>query len=171
MQIAATRTYLALTPDAHRPPARELPPELRLVRQEPGAVARYRELYTLVGSDWHWRDRHAWSDEHLYAHLASPDVTVWELLAPDDAIVGYVELARHDADTTEILYFGLAPGWTGRGIGGAFLSRAIDLAWAAGAKRVTLNTCTLDSPHALPNYLARGFQIERVEEYVVEDGQ
>jgi hypothetical protein len=33
-----------------------------------------------------------------------------------------------------------------------------------GAQRVWVHTCTLDHPQALPNYLARGFQIFRVEE-------
>jgi hypothetical protein len=31
-----------------------------------------------------------------------------------------------------------------------------------------LNTCTLDAPQALPNYLARGFTITREERYSVE---
>jgi hypothetical protein len=31
---------------------------------------------------------------------------------------------------------------------------------------VILNTCTLDSPRALPNYLARGFTIVREDRYV-----
>jgi hypothetical protein len=33
---------------------------------------------------------------------------------------------------------------------------------------VILNTCTLDAPQALPNYLARGFAITREERYSVD---
>ena len=41
-------------------------------------------------------------------------------------------------------------------------------AFALGASRVWLHTCTLDSPRAIPNYKARGFrETGRVEKYVV----
>ena len=33
-----------------------------------------------------------------------------------------------------------------------------------GAQRVWVHTCSLDHPHALANYQARGFRIFRVEE-------
>jgi hypothetical protein len=33
-----------------------------------------------------------------------------------------------------------------------------------------LNTCTLDAPQALPNYLARGFTIEREDQYPLDAG-
>jgi hypothetical protein len=48
------------------------------------------------------------------------------------------------------------------------LTRAADEAWALGANRVWLHTCTLDSPHALPNYKARGFEEFRRERYVAQ---
>ena len=51
----------------------------------------------------------------------------------------------------------------GRGIGKAMLTRAAEEAWALGASRVWLHTCTLDSPRALPNYQARGFEETRTE--------
>jgi hypothetical protein len=31
-----------------------------------------------------------------------------------------------------------------------------------------LHTCTLDSPHALPNYKARGFSPYRTETYIAQ---
>ena len=55
-----------------------------------------------------------------------------------------------------------------RGLGKAMLTRAADEAWALEPTRVWLHTCTLDSPHALPNYLARGFTPTRRERYVAE---
>jgi hypothetical protein len=45
------------------------------------------------------------------------------------------------------------------------LSAAAERAWSLGASRVWLHTCTLDSPAALPNDLARGFVKFREEEY------
>jgi GNAT superfamily N-acetyltransferase len=55
----------------------------------------------------------------------------------------------------------MLPGWEGEGLGGHLLTCAIERAWEAGADRVLVNTCTLDHPAALPNYLARGFEVVR----------
>ena len=41
-------------------------------------------------------------------------------------------------------------------------------AWADGANRVWLHTCTLDDPAAMPNYLKRGFLPFKTEKYSVE---
>ena len=73
----------------------------------------------------------------------------------------------------EIAYFGLRPEFFGRGIGKAMLTRAAEEAWSLGATRVWLHTCTLDSAHALPNYLARGFTEFRRETFtaVLPDGE
>jgi hypothetical protein len=46
------------------------------------------------------------------------------------------------------------------------LTRAAREAWALGPNRVWLHTCTLDSPRALPNYKARGFEAFRTETYL-----
>jgi GNAT superfamily N-acetyltransferase len=55
----------------------------------------------------------------------------------------------------------MLPAFTGRGLGGRLLTHAVQRAWthAAGVatRRVWVNTCTLDHPAALANYLARGF--------------
>ena len=45
------------------------------------------------------------------------------------------------------------------------LTEAAEAAWALGASRVWLHTCTLDHPGALANYLARGFRPFRTETY------
>ena len=67
----------------------------------------------------------------------------------------------------EIAYFGLAPGAIGLGLGKHLLSCAVRDAWAAGPSRVWVHTCTLDHPHALPNYQTRGFTVYRTETYEV----
>jgi ribosomal protein S18 acetylase RimI-like enzyme len=78
---------------------------------------------------------------------------------------GYYELDAGPRGDVEILYFGLLPAFIGRGWGGHLLTHAIRRAWALGAGRVILNTCSLDHPAALAAYQARGFVVERVEEY------
>lgn len=161
------RTYLELTSREALRPVTLRDPDARFVRCAPCTVERYRALYAAVGGAWHWHDRLAWSDGQLAAYLALPAVSIWELRVGDDT-AGYFELRVDDDGAVEIVYFGLLDGFFGRGLGGAMLTRAVEEAWALGASRVWLNTCTLDSPRALPNYLARGFRAYKEETYEVE---
>lgn len=162
--VSVLRTYLELTSRDALRPAALTEPDARFARLDPCTVERYRTLYRDVGSAWHWHDRARWSDEQLAAYLAAPDVFVWELRVGDDT-AGYFELHVEPEGSVEIVYFGLMAGFFGRGLGGAMLTRAVEEAWALGASRVWLNTCTLDSPRALPNYLARGFVPFHEEHY------
>lgn len=170
--VRVRRTYLEL-PDRQslRRPRRPAPDGATVVRIEPCGVALYRALYRAVGARWHWRDQEARSDAELAAHLADPRESMWGLRAPDvgdasaDGLAGWFELVERGAGEVEINYFGLVPGAFGRGLGGWLLVRAVETAWALGGERVILNTCSLDAPQALPNYLARGFRIVREEEF------
>ena len=167
--MEAIRTYLELPRPAA---AAAADPALDVRRLDGPTPAGYRRLYAAVGRAYRWVDRDAWSDDRLAAHLARADVSVWTLRDAGD-VAGYFELERRvdDAGTTEveILYFGLVGPALGRGLGRRLLERAIAESWALGAERVVLNTCTLDHPAALPNYLARGFRVVREERYEVAD--
>ncbi|HKW46805.1 MAG TPA: GNAT family N-acetyltransferase [Gemmatimonadaceae bacterium] len=164
--MEVVRTYLELnTPGALN--AAPLPSGARVVLRDPCPPADYRRLYSKVGAAWRWRDRLVWDDAVLAAHLASPDIFIWELLVGDES-AGYFELRRSGDAEIELAYFGLMPAFIGRGFGGALLTRAVEEAWALGAQRVWLHTCTLDSPHALPNYRARGFRDYRTERYELD---
>jgi GNAT superfamily N-acetyltransferase len=165
-RVGVTRTYLRLSSLAQFRPARSADPAL-VLRRVPLAVERYRTLYAMVGGEWHWRDRSTWSDERLLTHLSRPGVAVWEL-ARGDAPVGYFELEQHEDGTVEIVYFGLVRSEFGRGTGKHLLTCAVEEAFGMGAASVWLHTCTLDSPAALPNYLARGFEPFREERYETE---
>jgi GNAT superfamily N-acetyltransferase len=131
------------------------------------SVARYRALYADVGGRWHWVDRLVWSDEQIELHLLRPEVSIW-ILSVDGEDAGYAEIVRRDEQIVEIAYFGLMAHVHGRGLGKAFLTRVAQEAWTMGAERVVLDTCTLDSPRALPNYLARGFRVVREQPYQVQ---
>ena len=72
---------------------------------------------------------------------------------------GYVELDVQPDDNVEIAYFGLLPRFIGHRLGGYLLSSGAERAWAQGARRVWVHTCSLDGPHALANYTARGFRV------------
>lgn len=153
-----------------RPAARDVA-GAEFAQRAPCPVPLYRRLYRDVGGDYFWHDRLEWTDGELAAYLARPDVAVWEALVRG-ASAGYFELRRHDDGSVEIAYFGLIVAFVGRGLGGLMLTRAAEEAWAFGAHRVWLHTCTLDSPHALPNYKARGFVEFKTERLEVElDGK
>lgn len=168
-QVEVVRTYLGLPSLAELRPAS--PPELpvRLERLDPCPVDHWRALYAQIGAPWHWHDRDAWEDARVQQHLARPEVQVYRLVADGEShgptIVGFLELERHQDGATEIVYLGIDRTVFGRGIGGWLLTEAVRLAFADGANRVWLHTCTLDGPAALPNYQHRGFQIERTETY------
>jgi GNAT superfamily N-acetyltransferase len=165
--VEVVRTYLELTSPDQLRAAPVTDPRVRFVRRSELGAREYRRLYRGVGAQWHWHDRDAWPDEHLDAHLARAAVAVWEALV-GDVSAGFFELERHDDGSVEIAYFGLVSAFIGRGLGKAMLSHAAREAWALHPTRVWLHTCTLDSPHALPNYLARGFTPIKQERYVAQ---
>ncbi|HVU10024.1 MAG TPA: GNAT family N-acetyltransferase [Phototrophicaceae bacterium] len=120
----------------------------------------YKKLYTGVGADLRWRDRLLIPDAELKAALQQPGTSIYVLYVGENP-AGYVELTRQQRET-EIAYFGLFPAYHGMGLGKHLLSFGIEKAWAQGVERVWLHTCNLDSPHALDNYIKRGFQIYKV---------
>jgi GNAT superfamily N-acetyltransferase len=164
-RVEVTRTHLELRHAGALRPARPPSEPVALRLHRPISAAEYRALYGLVGERWLWRDRLIWTEHELEHYLAAPSIYVWTLDV-GGATAGYFELQQHRDDTIEIMYFGLAEPFIGRGLGGWLLTRAVEESFALGGRRVILNTCTLDSPQALPNYLARGFSIVREEKYV-----
>ena len=93
-------------------------------------------------------------------------MSLW-VLTVDDVVAGYYELRREEDASVEIVYFGLLPEFTGRGLGGHLLTDAVERAWASGARRVWLHTCSFDHPFAIQNYLDRGFAVFKTERYAV----
>ena len=161
------RTHLELRSQAALRPARAPERGVTVHRRSPIGAREYRDLYALVGSRWLWRDRLVWTDDELDGYLAARNVHVW-IMYVDGQVAGYFELQHHPNGAVEVMYFGLAEQYIGRGLGGWLLTRAVEESFASGGTRVILNTCTLDAPQALPNYLARGFTITREERYSVD---
>ena len=120
-----------------------------------------RFLSVLVGTEWAWRDKLSWSDASWKAYVESEAtrtfVGYW-----DGSPAGYFELRSQDGDV-EIAYFGLAPNFIGKGLGGALLTRTLEEAWNLNPRRVWVHTCTLDHPAALKNYQSRGMVIYKTE--------
>lgn len=137
-------------------------PNVTVVRAELPSPEFSRFLYTAVGGDWYWTDRLAWDYDRWQRHLARPEIETW-VAYESGTPAGYFELHAPGDGDVQIAYFGLLPAFIGRGIGGYLLTVAAQRAWALGATRVRLGTCSLDGPHALANYQARGFRIYRQE--------
>src|SRR5215218_5361752 len=93
-RVSVRRTHLELRCAQELRPGRVPSAPLALVRRRPITPADYRELYTLVGELWLWRDRLVWSEAELQRYLDSPDVHIWTAEL-DGAIAGYFELRQH----------------------------------------------------------------------------
>ena len=158
---SVTTWYLQQTDPAQLRCAKIPQPQPQILRAELPLPELNRFLYTAVGGDWHWIDRLSWSRARWLQQLDRPEVQTWVLYLQGTP-AGYVELERKD-DDVEIAYFGLIPAFIGRGLGGHLLSVGIEKAWAMGARRVWVHTCSLDGEHALANYQARGMALYKTE--------
>ena len=166
--MRVTRTYLELTSPERFRPAFGAFPDVTVERVADPTPALYRHCYRTVGEAWRWRDRWDWTDDEIARHLAQPEISLYLARRGAD-LLGWYELRRvPDDGSVEIAYFGLVPPAIGRGLGKHLLSHAVRDAWAAGARRVWLHTCTLDHPAAVPNYVARGFAPYFTEDYEVD---
>jgi ribosomal protein S18 acetylase RimI-like enzyme len=162
-RIPVTTIFLELF-EAPASTARPLPPGTEVVREDAIDAATYLSLYDEVGAPWLWYERSDLGERELQSLLDDPAVSVYTLRV-DDHRAGYVEYQRKSADEIQILYFGLAPAYIGRGLGPAFLDWSVRRAFDEGTRRLWLHTCTLDHPRALGTYQDLGFR-----EYKRESG-
>ncbi|NII27463.1 GNAT family N-acetyltransferase [Pseudoflavitalea sp. X16] len=123
---------------------------------KPVEVSEYRSYYYGVGKQWYWLDRMVMDDALLYAKINAPNVDIFVLYI-EDQTAGFAEFVR-EKEYVEILYFGLLPGFIGKGYGNYFLQTVIQQAWDYAPQHIQLNTCTLDHPNALSIYKKAGFQ-------------
>ncbi len=165
-RVEVERTYLELKDRSRFQPAFCPDPRARVERVADCPPSFFRYLYVEVGRGLHWVDRLGWSDAQIRSRVGDPCVFL-HLLTVAGAPAGYFELERHEDGGVEIAYFGLLRDYHGRGLGKYLLTAAVEAAWALGAARVWLHTCSLDGPAALPNYLARGFERVRADRYEV----
>jgi GNAT superfamily N-acetyltransferase len=150
-------TYLEMTAPQRPLPAMPSEPKLALVKAEAIPLHYYRYLYGTVGGPWLWFERLLLDDEALSGKVHAEGVEISVLYA-NGAPAGYYELDFSVPVSTNLVYFGLMAEWTGRGIGPWLLGSAISEGFGRGAEFLTVNTCTLDHPAALPLYQRLGFR-------------
>lgn len=155
-KLNTTVTYLEMLerPDTHYHRPANINAALLVAHEMP--LHFYRYLYFNVGIHWNWEMRLRLKDEQLAAAIHDPNVEI-TVLYLDGAPAGFYEINRNAPDTDDLAYFGMMPHGAGRGLGRWFLASAIDACWAENPTRVTVNTCTLDHPAALPLYQKMGF--------------
>ena len=111
-----------------------------------------------------WEDMHLERPEIVQEFLCDSRVRMYTMIRwgwPQ----GFFLLDSRQNAVCDISYFGLVPEAIGRSLGGWMLDQALEIAWKAkDMKKVTVNTCTLDHPHARNLYHGRGFRVVRSEQ-------
>jgi GNAT superfamily N-acetyltransferase len=159
---SVTTWYLEMAEPTQLVPPPLAAPALAVREVAPPDPGLLRRFYLAVGDRYHWVDRRAWTPEDWAGWVARTALTTL-IASVDGAEAGFAVLDSQGGGDVELAYFGLLPAFIGRGYGGSFLHEVTRRAWALGARRVWLHTCSLDHPAARRNYEARGFRVFRVE--------
>lgn len=167
--IQVTRTHLEMRTEPTSVPPRPPAESHAIMRAHNPTVSFYKYLYHTIGERYVWWERRALSDGELHDIITADNVEVYVLYVEGNP-AGYYELVTYeDNDEVDIGYFGLLPEFVGRRLGAYLLRVAIDDAWSRNPSRVTVNTCTLDHPNALPNYQRAGFVPYAQDTFEIED--
>jgi GNAT superfamily N-acetyltransferase len=155
--IPVTVTFLKMdAPPKHYPPL-PMHRQLALLRTRTIPLHFYRYLMDRVGRKWHWVNALRMEDAALAQALHAPDRDI-RVLYMDGAPAGFFDIKMHLPRNAELGYFGLMDHAMGLGVGRWFLGAAIEACWSHGPREITVQTCTLDHPSALPLYQKLGFE-------------
>jgi hypothetical protein len=173
VHVERTVWHLELsTPDGLRPSRSVDGLRLDHVTEPQEAVDRLVEVHDRIAAAHHWSSL-GWSRERWSDELARPHQDLAFITAGDEPI-GLAWWRSETDGGVQLVMFGLVPEATGRGLGGPALTAVVRSVWSSlargslhegtgegcgGRRRLWLRTSTLDHPHALGNYLARGFVI------------
>jgi GNAT superfamily N-acetyltransferase len=165
-EVPCTITYLEMEarPTCRRPPMPTGSASALIAARKP-PVWYFLSLYDAVGQDYDWTDQHALPRAEVESFLHDPAVTLCTLMRGGWPH-GFFVLDSRSEGLCEIAYFGLVPEALGGGLGKFLLYTAVHMAWdRPGTERLTVNTCSLDHPRALPLYQRAGFKPVRRETY------
>jgi GNAT superfamily N-acetyltransferase len=155
-ELHTTVTYLEMTSEHvhHVSPPSNV--KLILLRAENITTDFYRFLYCAVGKDFEWHDRRHLTNEELSAAIHATGVDVWVVYVNGQP-AGFFELALQSESLVELKYLGLVAEFRRMGLGKWLLAEAIRAAWVLKPQRLIVETCTFDSPAALPLCQKLGF--------------
>jgi GNAT superfamily N-acetyltransferase len=165
-KVASIVTYLEM----HRRPSAAPGPGIpeRALERLTDDVPRYRALFARIGHPWLWFGRSVMDDAQVLDILRHPDVEAYALVG-DGVDIGLLELDFRPGDEAELLYFGLVPEITGKGIGRSLMEEAIRRAFERPIRRFFVHTCSLDHPGALPFYVKAGFRAYKRAVEIADD--
>jgi len=155
-RLAAVVTYLEMTAD----PGLErdaLPDGVEIEHVQEPDLEWYRALFRSVGERWLWFSRLTMSDGELRSIIHDERVEV-SVLRTGGEDCGILELDFREPPDVELTFLGVAPGITGKGLGGLMVREGIRRAWRDKPRRFWLHTCTFDHPAALGFYFRHGFR-------------
>ncbi|MEM9804554.1 MAG: GNAT family N-acetyltransferase [Cyanobacteria bacterium P01_D01_bin.56] len=162
-RLQVTTTYLEMHSVEQVTPAPAT--DLTLVESLFPCPEFQRFLYTAVGGEWYWMDRLRWSYQQWLDYLSQDPIRVWVGYV-QGVPAGYFELSTQPDHSAKIEYFGLLPQFIGQGHGGYLLTLALKTAWTLTNRRVWVHTNSIDGPHALKNYQARGLVIYERQQHI-----
>ena len=113
-----TVTFLEM----HKKPTEILQPisnTLFKILPKPVQVNDYRKYYNAVGEKWQWLDRIVMPHKELFEKINADNIEIFVFYVNNEP-AGYAEFLI-DPKFTEIVYFGLLPGFIGKGFGKYFL--------------------------------------------------
>jgi acetyltransferase (GNAT) family protein len=166
-RIPMTVTFLEQTAKPAAMPPQQPRGKVALLKCEKPPTHFYRYLYDTIGADYYWVDRKRLTPDALAEVIHDPRNQLFVLYAEGNP-AGMAELDLRKPGTCNISYFGLMPEAIGKRMGYFFLYHTCMNAWLQPIERLTINTCTLDHPRALPLYQRLGFTPYNREERFVE---
>ena len=120
-------------------------------------------FYKQIGKNHRWTDRLSWNDNMWVNYVSDQSVNTFVLMHNKN-LAGYFErIYNKQSNEFEIAYFGILHEYRNKKFGAYLLSKAIELSFKDGAKRVWVHTCTFDHKNAIKNYLSRGMKIFKEE--------
>lgn len=156
MDVTVTYLEMGARPSFDRPSLPSGPVTALLAAEAPPAWF-FLDLYRAVGRQHYWTDLFAWPEAKITAWIQDPSVRLYTLYRRGWP-AGFFLLDWREHPICDLAYFGLVPEVLGQGLGRYLLQTAIHTAWdLPGVTRMTVNTCTLDHPRALPLYQRQGF--------------
>lgn len=158
MLVEDVVSYLEMKAPGELLPARDRGTEVGL--REVSDVDTIRAVHDRVAGPYGWMSL-AWTADRWRECVSRPGVRTW--VPRIDGQDAGLALLCFEPDGVEIDFFGLAPEFTGCGLGGHFLTVVTRTAWETGATRVWLRTSSHDHPHARASYEARGFRLFKTE--------
>lgn len=155
-------TWLEMTARPARPRLPLPAGRIALLQAHDPPVRFFRYLYDGVGADYDWTDLHGWPEEKLRDFVQNAQVEI-HVAYVAGVPAAFAMLDFREAKACDLAYFGVMPEFIGHRLGSWLLMEAIHMAWDREIARMTVNTCTLDHPRALPLYQKCGFQPVRQE--------